>query len=94
MSCEWIFLVCNFDLYRQVRVVRTGPLGYRYADHPLSGGITKIDHRRSIKGEIDRRRSIEGEKRKKKKKKRERRKKYLALFSPARRRRQRVAHMP
>ncbi|RZS00856.1 hypothetical protein BHM03_00030642, partial [Ensete ventricosum] len=66
---------CNFDLYRSVWAVRTGPPGYRYADQLLPGGTTKIDRWRLIEGEIDCRRSIEGEKGKKKKKKRKKRKK-------------------
>ncbi|RZS19825.1 hypothetical protein BHM03_00052260 [Ensete ventricosum] len=74
---------CNFDLYRPIRAVCTGPPGYWYADRPLSGGTAKIDCRRSIEGE-------KGEKKKKKKKrKRGRRKKYLVPSSPARRRRPR-----
>ncbi|RWW42985.1 hypothetical protein BHE74_00051411, partial [Ensete ventricosum] len=60
--------VCNFDLYRPVRVVHTGPPGYRYADCPLPGGFVKnrpstVDFgcRRLIEEEIDLRRSIERE---------------------------------
>ncbi|RZS28660.1 hypothetical protein BHM03_00062287, partial [Ensete ventricosum] len=34
-------LVCNFDLYRLVRVVHTGPSSYRYADRPVAGGSVK-----------------------------------------------------
>ncbi|RWW30098.1 hypothetical protein GW17_00005349 [Ensete ventricosum] len=37
--------VCNFDLYRPIRAVHTGPPGYRYADHPVP---LKIDRRQSI----------------------------------------------
>ncbi|RRT65672.1 hypothetical protein B296_00017387 [Ensete ventricosum] len=66
---------CNFDLYRSVWAVRTGPPGYRYADQLLPGGTVKIDRWQLIEGEIDCRRSIEGEKGKKKKKKRKKRKK-------------------
>ncbi|RRT54393.1 hypothetical protein B296_00018810, partial [Ensete ventricosum] len=56
--------VCNFDLYRPVRAVHIGPPGYRYTNHPLSGGTIKnrpavdFGHRWSIEGEIDRRQSI------------------------------------
>ncbi|RWW57107.1 hypothetical protein BHE74_00036128 [Ensete ventricosum] len=60
--------VCNFDLYRPVWVVHTGPSGYRYADRPLLGGSIKnrllaIDFGRwrPIEEEIDRWRSIERE---------------------------------
>ncbi|RWW08531.1 hypothetical protein GW17_00028018 [Ensete ventricosum] len=78
---------CNFDLYCPVRVLRTGPPCYRYADRPLLGTIAKIDRRRSIEGEIGRRRSIEGKKGKKKKKRKRRkegrRKKYLTPSLPA-----------
>ncbi|RRT59519.1 hypothetical protein B296_00023259 [Ensete ventricosum] len=92
--------VCNFNLYRPVRAVYTGPPGCRYADRSLSGGTAKnrpsaIDFGRwrSIKGEIG---LIEGEKgkkkkRKRRKKKRRRRKPSVALArgssppSPARR---------
>ncbi|RRT81179.1 hypothetical protein B296_00007257, partial [Ensete ventricosum] len=66
--------VYNFDLYRLVRPVHIGLLGYRYADRPWVVP-QKIDRQRSIEGEIDRRQSIErkigsieGEKGKKKKK--------------------------
>ncbi|RWW32501.1 hypothetical protein GW17_00002802 [Ensete ventricosum] len=34
-------VVCNFDLYRLVRVVHTGPSSYRYADRPVAGGSVK-----------------------------------------------------
>ncbi|RWW29991.1 hypothetical protein GW17_00005451 [Ensete ventricosum] len=47
---------CNFDLYRLVQAVCTGPPGYRYVDCPLPGSTTKIDHRRSIEGKEDKRR--------------------------------------
>ncbi|RRT78384.1 hypothetical protein B296_00024621 [Ensete ventricosum] len=75
-----------------VQAVCTSPPGYRYTDHPLSSGTTKID----------RRRSLEGEKGKKKKRKRgkkkedEKKKEYLAPSSPTCRRRPhlRVAHEP
>ncbi|RWW49387.1 hypothetical protein BHE74_00044461 [Ensete ventricosum] len=57
--------VCNFDLYRPVWAVHIGPTGYRYTNHPLSGGTIKnrplavdFGHRWSIEGEIDRRQSI------------------------------------
>ncbi|RWW90221.1 hypothetical protein BHE74_00000621 [Ensete ventricosum] len=46
---------CNFDLYCPVRALHTGPPGYRYADRPLPGGTTKIDHRRSIERKEERR---------------------------------------
>ncbi|RWW71392.1 hypothetical protein BHE74_00020870 [Ensete ventricosum] len=29
--------VCNFDIYRSVRAVHTGPLGCRYTNRPLPG---------------------------------------------------------
>ncbi|RWW39318.1 hypothetical protein BHE74_00055367 [Ensete ventricosum] len=60
-------------LYRSIppyRAVRTGPLGYRYADRPLLGGTAKIDCRRSIEGEKGKKK-----KRKRRKKKEERRRK-------------------
>ncbi|RWW88517.1 hypothetical protein BHE74_00002599 [Ensete ventricosum] len=66
--CVQISKVCNFDLYRPVRAVHTGPLGYRYANRPLLGGSVKnrpstvdFGRRRPIEEEIDRRRSIERE---------------------------------
>ncbi|RZS25968.1 hypothetical protein BHM03_00059250, partial [Ensete ventricosum] len=73
--------VCNFDLYRPVWVVHTGPPGYWYADRLLPCGSVKnrpsaVDFGRQwpIEEEIDRRWSIEEEngkkKRKRKKKKR------------------------
>ncbi|RZS09399.1 hypothetical protein BHM03_00040475 [Ensete ventricosum] len=75
--------VFHIDLYRPYRVVRTGPLGYRYADHPLLGGTAKIDHRRSIEGE-------KGKKKKKRKrrqkKEEEKKKEFLVPSSPVRRR--------
>ncbi|RWW12098.1 hypothetical protein GW17_00024247, partial [Ensete ventricosum] len=60
---------CNFDLYRLVRAICTGPSGYRYVDHPLPGGIAKINRRWSIsvvgcrlrEKSTDRRQSTEGE---------------------------------
>lgn len=42
--------VLNFDVYRSVRVVCTGPRGYRYADHPLLGGTSVLTSYRMIKG--------------------------------------------
>ncbi|RWW88812.1 hypothetical protein BHE74_00002303 [Ensete ventricosum] len=33
--------VCNFNSYRLVRVVHTGPSGCRYAGRPLLGGFAK-----------------------------------------------------
>ncbi|RZR99163.1 hypothetical protein BHM03_00028663 [Ensete ventricosum] len=96
--------VCNFDLYRPVWAVHTGPPGYRYADRPLPGGSVKnrpsavdFGRRRPIEEEIDRRRSIEEEKgkkkRKRKKEKEEGKKEYLARAPslPACCRRPRVA---
>ncbi|RWW00191.1 hypothetical protein GW17_00036861 [Ensete ventricosum] len=44
--------VCNFDLYRPIWAVHTGPPGYQYADHSLPDSTAKIDRRRSIEGEI------------------------------------------
>ncbi|RRT32060.1 hypothetical protein B296_00042663 [Ensete ventricosum] len=73
-SARVLTKVFHTDLYRPYRAVRTGPLGYRYADRPLLGGTAKIDCRRSIEGEIDRQWSIEGEKGKKKKRKRRKKK--------------------
>ncbi|RWW36560.1 hypothetical protein BHE74_00058404, partial [Ensete ventricosum] len=57
----FITKVCNFDLYRSVQAVHTGPSGYRYVDRPLSGGSVK--NRPSIEEE-------KGKKRKRKKKRR------------------------
>ena len=34
--------VYNFEWYHPVQAVRTGPIGYRYADHPLPGGTLKL----------------------------------------------------
>ncbi|RWW44170.1 hypothetical protein BHE74_00050091, partial [Ensete ventricosum] len=60
--------VCNFDLYRPIRVVHTGPSVYRYADRPLPGGSTKnrpsvvdLGRRRPIEEEIDHQQLIERE---------------------------------
>ncbi|RWW76275.1 hypothetical protein BHE74_00015640, partial [Ensete ventricosum] len=82
--------VFHTDLYRPYRVVCTGPLGYRYVDCPLSGGIAKIDHRRSIEGE----RGKKKKKRKRRMRKEEKKKEYLASSSPVRRRCPRVARAP
>ncbi|RWW42417.1 hypothetical protein BHE74_00052041 [Ensete ventricosum] len=71
----------NEDCGKKFYKVRTGPLGYQYADRPLLGGTAKID----------RQRSIEGEKGKKKKKKRKRRKKRRKRKNTSRRPRPRVA---
>ncbi|RWW17306.1 hypothetical protein GW17_00018771 [Ensete ventricosum] len=83
--------VCNFDLYRPIRVVHTDPPCYRYADRPLPGGSVKnrpstvdFGRRRSIEREIDRRRSIEEEKGKEKRK-RKKKKRGRKNTSPARR---------
>ncbi|RZS03250.1 hypothetical protein BHM03_00033412 [Ensete ventricosum] len=69
-------------LYRSIppyRAVRTGPLGYRYADRPLLGGTAKIDCRRSIEGEKGKKKKRKRRKKKEeeegRKKKEERRKK-------------------
>ncbi|RRT44190.1 hypothetical protein B296_00037129 [Ensete ventricosum] len=82
-----IIKVCNFDLYRLVWVVHTGPSCCWYVDRPLRQKSTavdfdrrwliegEIDCLRSIEGEIDRRRSIEREKGKKKKKRKRKKKK-------------------
>ncbi|RWW09926.1 hypothetical protein GW17_00026556 [Ensete ventricosum] len=56
------------------RLVRSGPAADRYTNRPLPDSTTKIDHRRSIEGEIDHRQLIEGTKGKKKKKRRRRKK--------------------
>ncbi|RWW20434.1 hypothetical protein GW17_00015459 [Ensete ventricosum] len=82
--------VFHTDLYRPYRVVCTSPLGYRYVDCPLSGGIAKIDHRRSIEGE----RGKKKKKRKRRMRKEEKKKEYLASSSPVRRRCPRVARAP
>ncbi|RZR80786.1 hypothetical protein BHM03_00006874 [Ensete ventricosum] len=96
--------VCNFDLYRPVWAIHTGPPGYRYVDRPLPGDSVKnqpsainFGRRRPIEREIDRRRSIEeekGKKKRKRKKKEEGKKEYLARApsSPACRHRPRIAH--
>ncbi|RWW11670.1 hypothetical protein GW17_00024704 [Ensete ventricosum] len=76
------FDVCNFDLYRPVRAVHTGPPCYRYADRPLPAVPSKIGRRRPILKEIDCRRSIEQEKGKKKRKKKKK-KRGLKNTSPA-----------
>ncbi|RWV86512.1 hypothetical protein GW17_00051587, partial [Ensete ventricosum] len=80
--------VCNFDLYRLVRVAHTGLPGCRYADRPLPSGSVKnrslavdFGRRRPVLKEIDRRRSIEeekGKKKRKRKKEEEGNKEYLA----------------
>ncbi|RZS14848.1 hypothetical protein BHM03_00046597 [Ensete ventricosum] len=74
--------VCNFDLYRPVWAVHTGPSSCRYVDRPLSGSSAKnrpsavdFGRRRSIEGEFNRRCSIEQEKGKKKKRKRRKKEK-------------------
>ncbi|RWW30044.1 hypothetical protein GW17_00005392, partial [Ensete ventricosum] len=87
----FICKVCNFDLYRPVRAVHTGPPGYRYADRSLPDGFVKnrpstvdFGRRRPIKEEIDHRQSIEeekGKKKRKRKKKKEGKKEYLARLS-------------
>ncbi|RZR95513.1 hypothetical protein BHM03_00024364 [Ensete ventricosum] len=41
LSVQSKLYVYNFDLYRPVRAVHTGPPGYRYADRPLPGGSVK-----------------------------------------------------
>ncbi|RZS00040.1 hypothetical protein BHM03_00029709, partial [Ensete ventricosum] len=80
-----LFIFCtkvgNFDLYRPIRAVHTGPPGYRYADHPLPGGTTKIDRRRSIKREKGKKKKKKKKKKRKKrkKKKRRRRKKKTSI---------------
>ncbi|RZS22587.1 hypothetical protein BHM03_00055386, partial [Ensete ventricosum] len=83
-------IVCNFDLYRPVQAVHTGPLGYRYIDRPLPGGSVKnrlstvnFGRQRPIEEEIDRRWSIEEEKGKKKRKRKKKRGRKNT--SPARR---------
>ncbi|RWW37628.1 hypothetical protein BHE74_00057231 [Ensete ventricosum] len=75
---------CNFDLYRPVGAVCTGPPGYQYTDRPLPGGTAKIDRRRSIEGEKGKKKK---KRKRRKKKKKRRRKKYLVPPSPARHRR-------
>ncbi|RZR82407.1 hypothetical protein BHM03_00008815, partial [Ensete ventricosum] len=53
--------VCNFDLYRPVRAVHTGPPGYRYADRLRSisavGGRSK---KKSIVDDRSKKKSIVG----------------------------------
>ncbi|RWW11466.1 hypothetical protein GW17_00024926 [Ensete ventricosum] len=61
---------CNFDLYRPVGAVCTGPPGYQYTDRLLPGGTAKIDRRRSIEGEKGKKKK-KRKRRKKKKKRRE-----------------------
>ncbi|RWW61967.1 hypothetical protein BHE74_00030931 [Ensete ventricosum] len=41
LVCVSRIKVCNFDLYRPVRAVHIGPLGYWYADCPLPSGTAK-----------------------------------------------------
>ncbi|RWW40508.1 hypothetical protein BHE74_00054078, partial [Ensete ventricosum] len=72
--------VCNFDLYRPVLAVHTGPPCCWYADRPLLGGTANnrpsavdFDCQQSIEGEIDRWRLIsiiDGRRRGKKRRKR------------------------
>ncbi|RRT51016.1 hypothetical protein B296_00048199, partial [Ensete ventricosum] len=55
------------------------PLGYRYTDCPLPSGTTKINRRRSIKGEKRKKKK----RKRRKKKEEEKKKEYLTPSSPA-----------
>ncbi|RWW21069.1 hypothetical protein GW17_00014786 [Ensete ventricosum] len=55
--------VCNFDLYRPIRAVHTGPPGYRYVDRPLPGGSVK---KSTVGGRLREKLTIGGRLRKKK----------------------------
>ncbi|RWV97512.1 hypothetical protein GW17_00039692, partial [Ensete ventricosum] len=88
IQVNWLAIkFCNLDLYRPIRAVHIGPLGYWYADRPLLGGTAKIDRRRSIEGEKGKKKK----KRKIRKKKRRRRPPFPAPSLPVRRRCPRVA---
>ncbi|RWW16891.1 hypothetical protein GW17_00019200 [Ensete ventricosum] len=93
----WVYVV-SLPLCFPYRSLSPGTGGmYQFVRLPVRGpsGTTKIDHQRSIEGEIDCRRLIERKKGKKKKRKRrkkqeeEKKKEYLAPSSPARCRRPR-----
>ncbi|RWV89352.1 hypothetical protein GW17_00048500 [Ensete ventricosum] len=89
IDCLDLSEVFHTDLYRPYQAVCTGPPGYRYVDHLLSGGTVKIDRRRSIEGEKGKKKKKR--KRRKKKKRRRRIPRAVAAhgslmgdFSPAR----------
>ncbi|RWW00037.1 hypothetical protein GW17_00037027 [Ensete ventricosum] len=58
--------VCNFDLYRPVLAVHTGPPGYRCADRPLPrGSVNRLKKKSTVGGRLRKKREEEEEKKKK-----------------------------